>query len=304
MKKHTAKLLLTKPATEARAHVFAVLFFVFFAGCVSTGKSVVPGEGGRIVTGKIISGKTGSAVSFEDFIDDLLGARVVYIGERHTNRIHHDNQLAIIARLSERSPDFAVGMEMFDRSYQSVLDDWTAGKLDQKAFLKKCHWYANWRIDYELYEGILKFVKENRIKLVGLNIPFHIPPKIAVGGIANLLPDEKKWLPKTINTENTDHRNYLEKIFKMHNIKGRDSFEDFYTTQCVWEEIMAESVANHLGSGKMAVIAGNGHIVNRYGIPDRAFARTNAPFRTVLQAGSADEYKIGTADFIVITKRQ
>lgn len=223
-------------------------------------------------------------MTFDEMIDDLAGARIVYLGEQHRRVAHHRIQLRIIKALHERHPDLKVGMEMFSRPYQPVLDEWSAGTLTREDFLKRSHWYANWKYDYELYASILRYIRENRIPLVALNIPFHIPPKIAVGGIETLLPDDRKYLPREIETGDPDHRAYIEEIYKVHRpmLRGRDDFEDFYMAQNVWEDIMAESIARNLGDGPMVAIAGNGHIVRRFGVPARAFVRTGEPYRTVL----------------------
>ncbi len=239
----------------------------------------------------IIDTRTGEPVSFEAMMDDLADVRVVFIGERHTSAAHHEIQLRIIKALYERHPrDLKVGMEMFSRPYQSVLDDWSAGLLDRSRFLRRVHWHANWKYDFDLYAGILEFAREASIPVVALNIPFHIPPKIAVGGIDTLLPEEAAQLPRSIDTQNAAHRAYLKEIYERHRamLRGRDDFEDFYMVQNVWEDVMAEAVADNLGDGCMAVALGNGHIVNRYGVPDRMAARTGLPYRTVLPDPGGD----------------
>jgi uncharacterized iron-regulated protein len=251
--------------------------------------------------GTIISGKTGMPVSFEELLADLNGSRVLYVGESHTDRTHHEIQLKIIKAVFDRHQSMAVGMEMFDQSYQDVLDMWSAGELDEKTFLRKTHWYANWRYDFSLYRDILNFIKENRIRLVGLNIPSHIPPKIRVGGIQNLLNEEKKHLPKEIDTSNRAHRKYVEDVFKQHHFKGKVEFDDFYSAQSVWEDAMAEAIAESLNDDVMVVLAGNGHIQFKYGIPERAFRRTDAAFRTVYPAKVGSEVELDVADYIWVT---
>jgi uncharacterized iron-regulated protein len=265
---------------------------------MTTSISNIPGAFDK---GTIISTHTGQAVSFEKFLLDLSGVRVVYIGETHTNQSHHDIQLRVIKSLLKKHPGLSVGMEMFDRSYQSILDLWVAGKLDPDTFLKKVHWYANWRFDFELYQGILDFIKAQQIALVGLNLPFHIPPRIAVGGIENLSDADRAYVPAEINISDAAHRAYLKKIFSHHRIRGREDFENFYMTQCVWEEVMAESVSLNLKEQPMVVLAGNGHIVQKFGIPNRAFRRTGASFRTVLLVPVGDEAERSAADYIWIT---
>lgn len=252
--------------------------------------------------GTIISAKTGGAVSFETLMADVSTARIVYIGERHTNPMHHQVQLRVIKALFGRDASMAVGMEMFDRTYGSVLEQWSAGELDEKAFLEKTHWYANWRFNYGLYREVLDFIKSRNIRLVGLNMPFHIPPKIATGGIASLSEDERKHLPPAIDTSDAAHRAHVAEVFKHHpHMMGRDNFDYFYMAQCAWEDTMAESIALNLKEDRMVVLAGNGHIIRERGIPKRAFARTGAAFKTIYLVPVGDSAELSYADYIWVT---
>lgn len=249
----------------------------------------------------IISSKLKSPVSFETLMADLDSVRIVYVGERHNNPEHHEIQLKILSRLFDKNPKLIVGMEMFDRAYQPVLNQWSAGELNLQAFLEKVHWYANWKFDFELYRGLLAFIKQKHIPIVALNVPSDIPAKIAVGGIDNLSDADKKHLPATLNMENLAHKEYVKTIFAHHTIKGREKFDYFYAAQCVWEDAMAEVISEHLADKKMFVIAGNGHIIRKFGIPDRAYALTKVPFRTIMpmEAGSQTETEV--ADYIWVS---
>jgi len=253
--------------------------------------------------GTIISAEIGKPVSYEYLINDLNRVQVVYVGERHNIPSHHDIQLRLIKKIFKSYPYVSVGMETFDRSYQQILYLWSDGELSEKEFMEKMHWYANWKFDFKLYKDILLFLKNNKIRLVGLNIPPHIQPKIAIGGIETLSDDEKKHLPKEIDTSDADHKAYLEKIFEQHEVKGREKFENFYMAQCVWEEIMAESISQNLKGNPMIVLVGNGHIVHKFGIPDRAFRRTGASFKTIFLAPASNEVEaeLSYADYIWVT---
>ena len=252
-------------------------------------------------TGTIIPAETGTPTTFEALIDELKDVRVIYVGENHTDPAHHQIQLNIIRALAEERPDVSVGMEMFDRSYQPILDQWSDGLLEQDEFVKKTHWYANWRYPYELYTELLDFIKIKKIRLAALNLPFHIPPKIRIGGIDSLMECESAYLPKEIDTTNPAHRTYVEDVFKRHHGRVRDNFEYFYQTQCVWEDVMAESVAEHLKGDMMVVLAGNGHIIRKFGIPNRAFKRSGAPFRTIYLAPAESTVTRDIADYIWVT---
>ena len=145
------------------------------------------------------------------------------------------------------------------------------------------------------------FTKDNKIRIVALNIPSYIAARIRVGGIENLSDEDKSYLPKEIDTQNEAHREYVEKVFNQHSFGSHTRFDDFYMAQCVWDEVMAESVASNLGNKKIVVLAGNGHIQYKYGIPDRTFRRTRIPFRTIFQASVGDEIELSVADYIWIT---
>jgi len=254
-----------------------------------------------LATGDIVDCAQGKTIPFEQLIEKLEQVRVVYVGEQHTDRKDHAIQLRIIRALVEKGENVRVGMEMFDHTYAAVLDRWSAGDLDWKTFLRKTNWYANWKYDDTLYRDILAYIQKRHLKLIGLNIPFCIPPKIATGGLDSLSPYERAQLPKTIDTTQPDHRAYLKKIYDFHHFKGRDNFEDFYAAQCAWEDGMAQAVADNLDQATMVVLAGNGHIKDKFGIPDRAFKRTRAPFATVYTAAAGTPLSRTDADFIWIT---
>lgn len=282
-----------------------IFLFIFIWGCaVSQPKLNIKGMPDAYDEGAIIATQNAAAVSFEELVEDLRFSRVIYVGETHTSREDHKIQLAVIKALYKKNPDLVIGMEMFDHSYQDVLDQWSAGKLDQKEFLQKVHWYANWRFDFSLYQDVMVFIKENRLRLVGLNVPNHIPPKIREGGIDSLRDDEKKHLPGQINFSNKAHRDYIQNIFEKHkhHFRGQVEFENFYAAQSVWEDAMAEAVARNLNHGVMVVLAGNGHIQFKYGIPNRAFKRTGAAFTTIYPVSTGTEVDPEIADYIWVTK--
>ncbi len=284
---------------QLAAVFFLLLGSLFLQGCVPASRAPgIKGMPSSAAADRILSATRRQPVSFQQMIGDLQKVKVVYIGERHTNRRHHRIQLRILKALYRSHPRLSVGMEMFDTTYQPVLDRWSKGELDRQTFLRLTHWYANWKFDYKLYADILDFIKARHIPLVALNVPFYIPPKISTGGIDSLSAQDRRYLPDKIDLHNRAHRAYLKRIFSFHHIKGRTSFEYFYEAQCVWEDAMAQAVADNLGQNSMVVLAGNGHIIHKFGIPERAFARTGAPFGTVYLAESGEHTDFSFADYI------
>jgi uncharacterized iron-regulated protein len=283
--------------------ILCILYSIFLWSCAvaPTKKLLIKDTAQSFEEGTIISTKVHRTITFEELLSELDCCGIIYVGEDHTNYDHHKIQLEIIQAIFKKHPNMAVGMEMFARSDQNVLDLWSAGKLDQKEFLRKTHWYANWRYHFSLYQGILDFIKETHLRFVGLNIPFDIPAKIRVGGIENLSDCEKRYLPAEIDTSNTAHRDYLRNVFTQHHFKGEVEFEDFYMAQSVWEDAMAEAIGQNLKDNVMVVLTGNGHIQFNYGIPDRAFQRTGVSFRTIYLAPAGDEVALDVADYIWVS---
>ena len=285
-------------------YILLFLLLGLFLGCAVAPKELqIEGHTKSYPPETIIQTASGLSVTFDQMMADLYTARIIYVGEQHTRPRHHGIQLKILKQLSAVYPDISVGMEMFSKPYQPILNRWTKGELTRPQFIAQTHWYANWKFDYALYENLLSFTKEHRIPLVGLNVPFHIPSKVAAGGIDNLLPAQKAHLPDTIDTTNAEHRAFVKSIFEKHPRRGLNNFEYFYEAQCVWEDTMAAAVSQKIADGRMIVFAGSGHLRHHYGIPLRAYRRSAATYRTVIPVAAGETVKPDIADYIWVTGR-
>jgi uncharacterized iron-regulated protein len=71
--------------------------------------------------------------------------------------------------------------------------------------------------------------------------------------------------------------------------------------QAVWDDAMAQMISQNLKDNVMIVLAGNGHIQFKYGIPDRAFKRSGEPFRTIYLAQVGGKVQLDIADYIWVT---
>ncbi len=280
------------------------LSFLLVSGCAVLRTTDTGPSAPAYPVDTILEAATGRAVSFETMIADLETVPVVYVGETHTNEAHHEIQLRILKALQERCPGtIAVGMEMFARPYQEVLARWVDDGLSEEAFLRKTHWYANWRHDFSLYRDLLHYIRENRIPLYALNIEFHIPSKIAAGGIDSLLPYQEKQLPQEMDLTDEKHREYVRSQYERHtgHVADRYAFDDFYAAQVVWDEAMAEAVSRHVNERSLIVFAGSGHIAPGFGIPERARRRTGIAYRSIIPREAGESVDFSAADYIWIT---
>ncbi|MCK7504850.1 MAG: ChaN family lipoprotein [Desulfobacterales bacterium] len=62
----------------------------------------------------------------------------------------------------------ALGMEMFSRAQQTVLDRWVSGLLDEKAFLQIAL-VQGWGMDFDYYRDLLTLARDRRIPIIALN---------------------------------------------------------------------------------------------------------------------------------------
>jgi hypothetical protein len=177
-------------------------------------------------------------------------------------------------------------MEMFTRSQQPILDQWSQGLLTEEKFLKEVQWETTWGIDYQLYKEILDKAKSHRIKVLGLNVPRDLVRRVAHNGIKKLSSEDKKQLPEMDLTDRP-HRAYMKSIYRSHQGGAAEEFESFYEAQSLWDEGMAETLSDFLKSpdGKektFLVFTGNGHVVFGFGIPKRFYRRTSIPYQTIV----------------------
>ncbi|MCK5193025.1 MAG: ChaN family lipoprotein, partial [Desulfobulbaceae bacterium] len=104
--------------------------------------------------------------TLDEIIPKLLTSRIIYLGEKHDQFAHHINQLQVIKKMHEAGYELAVGMEMFQRPFQKVVNDFLSGRIDEHKFLLKSEYFKRWRYDYNLYKPIIDYLKQQNIPLV------------------------------------------------------------------------------------------------------------------------------------------
>ncbi len=122
------------------------VIIVMGMGCRSL-TTIAETEGSRnfpaeISVGDIVHVATGEKITFSQLADSLDGARIVYVGEIHSNKESHDVQMQVLKEFYKRYGDnIAIGMEMFKRPHQDVLDKWTVGEISEKDLLSSTDWW-------------------------------------------------------------------------------------------------------------------------------------------------------------------
>ncbi len=239
------------------------------------------------------------ALPLNEIIERVSGKKIIYIGEQHDQYSHHLIEIEVIRRLFRKNGRIAIGMEMFQRPFQKVLDDYIRGTIEERDFLRSSEYFKQWGFDYNLYKDILRFAREEKIPVVALNIRKEIVAKAAKGGIDFLTEEEKKELPESMDLTDGEYRERLRGVFERHEGSGERPFTYFYESQIIWDEIMAQSVDEFMKEHpeyQMVVLAGGGHIAYGSGIPKRTYRRNGLDFVIILNEGSVEK---GVADYIL-----
>jgi uncharacterized iron-regulated protein len=196
-------------------------------------------------------------------------ASVVVLGESHENAEDHRWQLQALAGLYAVNPRLAVGMEMFPRRLQPVLDRWVAGELDEQTFLRLAEWDKVWGYDAAYYLPLLHFARMNRLPLIALNVERSLVSRTAREGWAAIAADEREGVddPAPVTAA---YRERLAAVAAGHGDGERQSaeFDRFIEAQSVWDRAMAQAAAAaHRGEGRtVAAIIGRGHAERRDGV--------------------------------------
>jgi aminopeptidase N len=242
--------------------------------------------------------------TLDRIIADLLDKQVIFVGEQHNRFEHHINQRHIIQAFHKNGFEFGVGMEMFKKPYQAIIDAYLADKIDEETFLKETRYFEEWGYDYKLYKPIVDFLKKNNIPLIALNLPNEITRHVSRSGIHTLDPAQKETLPEDLDFSNDRYTRDLKEVFALHN--GQETLQNFnyfLQAQVLWDETMADTAHQFLQKNpdqKLIVLAGNGHLRYRYGIPDRLNRRTMTASAVILQD---ETIQSGIADHVLQTHK-
>jgi len=258
-------------------------------GCSATRPGMPPlasieGVTGHFAEGRIIDLHHAKSISFDELLNELEESDLIFVGEVHDHPEHHLIEVQILQALTARYGPLTVAMEFFATTQQPALDRYMEKEVTETTFLKDVDWARGWSFPYHFYRPLVFSAVEKGNRLIGINLPGSVVRKVARSGLDSLTPEERGHVAKEIDLGNEAHHQYLIEVFKGHSHDDLKNFDYFYQAQCVWEDTMAENIARRLtdNPGRMVVFAGNGHIIKRFGIPDRVSRRIPVKMSTIL----------------------
>jgi len=278
----------------------------------------------------VLDAKSGHQVDTNAFWTKLGTERAICVGEEHNNPHHHWVELEVVRQMMKAWPAAApraLGMEMFQRPFQGVLDDFAAKRIDENALRSRAGWEDRWGYDFGFYRPTIAAAVDAHATLLALNAAKELTKKVAHHGLESLSPEERAQLAADLDLKDKKHRAWFDAL--MSDMSGGDphsahatgsgagsgsapadmpSEDAIYTVQVIWDETMADTAAKWLQAnrdGRIVILAGSGHchdsaIVNR--IKRRGIADV-VSIRSVIddgQGGVAEELAKPMTDFLVV----
>ncbi|RSK42532.1 ChaN family lipoprotein [Hymenobacter perfusus] len=158
----------------------------------------------------------GKPAGYDKMLRELAAADVVFFGEQHNDPIAHWLALQLTKDLLRlRQGQLVLGLEMFERDVQPLVDQYTTGELDDKAFEADSRPWPNYATDYK---PLLLLARQQKFRVVGTNVPRRYASQVAKGGLEALEPlpaAEKAWLaplPLTVDFALPGYQN-MAKMF-------------------------------------------------------------------------------------------
>ncbi len=241
-----------------------------------------------------VDAAAGEPVAYPTMLADLAGARVVYLGERHTLERHHQWQARIVADLAGRGVPVVLALEQMEAQFQPALDRYNRGEIDFAELARATDWHARWP-SYEQYQPVIEAAHKAGMPVLALNARQETIRQIARGGgVRKLDRAMRAQLPKEMTLRDPLYERRLGQELRVHMAATPERLRPMIEAQIARDETMAQTLADYLnsdaGKGRTAVVVtGAGHVAYALGVPDRVRRRLpDARDRIVLFSESGD----------------
>lgn len=251
-----------------------------------------------------------SVISTETMIERFSDRDVVFFGERHDDSFSHGMELEIFKRMHKKYKNVLLGMEMFEKDVQAVLDSFMSGKIDDSVFMERARAWNNYRTDYA---PLVIYAKEKGIKVFGANIPRSLASIIAKSGEDSLLSMESaKGLFSKPDLNTDDYKKLFFDFMKSAMPDGSamshmTNLEDLFLSQLYKDATMANSINNALkqnSGAKVFFLCGEFHSNYKLGTVEQLeTVNPEISYSTIAVEDSLETADIYKADYLIFRKK-
>ncbi|MDN3708473.1 ChaN family lipoprotein [Myroides ceti] len=203
----------------------------------------------------------GKKVTYDKMVKQLQDKDVVLFGEFHDNSLAHWLQLELTKSLAQKR-GLTLGAEMIEADNQSQLNDYLAGKIDQKAFDTIARLWNNHKTDYK---PLVDFAKKSKIRFIATNVPRRYASKVYKEGVESLellSAEEKSWIAPLPFPYDENLPGYVKmmEMFKDSNHAN----PNFPKSQAIKDATMAYFISKNIEAGKLFVHFNGSYHSNNY----------------------------------------
>jgi len=268
----------------------------------------------------VFDGKTGSPLESGELLARIDSADVVLFAEVHSDAAGHRAQYQILEVLAATKAPLALSLEEFDRSQQSVLDLWSAGRLSDAGLYEERVFVnlkvkRNWN-DWSLPK--LRLAREHNMPLVAANAPLKYSRMVRNAGCDNLPEltgaESRLFDCPSVPFDPAYYDRFLERMQRVAEREGsglkvpdEGVARGLFRAHRVWDATMAASIVAAAGQRKVVHIVGNFHtdfnggLLQELQVRDPELKVLTVSFypRRLDELAAPD---VGRADIVVYTK--
>lgn len=260
---------------------------------------------------RLFDGK-GKEVDYGDLVKAATKADIIFFGEMHDNPICHWLELELTKDLyAEKKDRLILGMEMFERDNQLLLNEYLSKMIRKKDFEAEAKLWKNYGTDYA---PLVDWAQANKVPVIATNIPRRyaaIVNRMGFEGLDSINALERGMmapLPIKFDPELDCYKNMLK---EMGDVGGAHGGSDYIVkAQALKDATMAHFLLKN-GMEGMTFLHFNGSYhsdhhqgivwyVNEYN-KKTAFTLTILTISSVEQSSvtELDKESLGLADFII-----
>ncbi|MBO9672061.1 MAG: ChaN family lipoprotein [Sphingobacteriaceae bacterium] len=196
---------------------------------------------------KIYDVKKQKTVTLDDIVADMHTNDVLFFGEDHNDSIGHYLEAEIFKKLDMAYPQkTALSLEMFHTDVQPEVDEYLAGVISEKNFIKEGRAWGN----YKDYRPLIEYAKLKHIKVIAANAATRYSNAVTMDGLKVLESFPKasfNFLPPV--PIDTAQGRYYDKFIEIMGGHGMGSMK-IYQTQNLWDTTMAWSIHKFVKANK------------------------------------------------------
>ncbi|SHG00868.1 ChaN family lipoprotein [Pedobacter caeni] len=199
---------------------------------------------------KIYDVKNQKSISLDELISQTKNIDVLFFGEEHNDSIGHILEFELFQKLSQAYPKTALTLEMFHTDTQPVLNEYLAGVISEKNFIKEARAWNN----YKDYRPMIELAKSSHLNVIAGNAAARYSNAVSKSGLdalKNFPESSLAYLPPL--PVDTATGRYYDKFIETLGGHSMGAMK-IYQTQNLWDATMSWSIARYYKANKGAKI--------------------------------------------------